>query len=343
METAAQSAPAGAPAQAGAPAPVKAANALATLSGTVTSVQGMAIPHVNVSLLGGGTDAVRVAVADAQGRFTFPGLLPGTYQIVISAIGIQTYESARIVLAPGEERDLPPSQLAIEATSTSVQVYAEPDAVATAQVQLAEKQRVLGILPNFYTSYIWDAAPMSTKLKFKLAVRTLDDPLAFLIAGGVAGVEQWHNTFPGYGRGPEGYAKRYGAAYGDNVIGRMVGSAILPSLFHQDPRYFYRGTGSIPSRTWYAAKSVFITRGDNGRREFNYSQILGDFADSSFANLYRTPQDRSASLTIRNSFIIVGTNVAGNIIREFLLHRITPNLPNIDKGKVTGKSSAATP
>jgi len=316
-------------------APAAASAHLASLSGSVTSVSGSAIPHVTVSLLGGGTDAVRVASADDQGQFNFRDLLPGTYHIVISAQDIQTYESPDVTVVAGQQGVLPPARLAIAATETSVTVFAHPDSVAQAQVHLAEKQRVLGILPNFYTSYIWDAAPMSSKLKFKLAVRTLDDPLAFLVAGGVAGVEQLHNTFPGYGRGPEGYAKRYGAAYADTAIGRMVGSAILPSLLHQDPRYFYRGTGSVPSRTFYAIKSVFITRGDNGKREFNYSQVLGDFADSGFANFYRTPQDRSASLTVRNSFIILGTNAAGNIIREFLLHHMTPNLPSIDTGKAS--------
>lgn len=316
-----------------APPAVAQSKGLASLTGTVTSANDDAIPRVTVSLLGGGSDAVRTSMADDLGRFVFPNLSPGTYHIVISAQDIQTYESPDITLVAGQQGVLPPAKLAIAATQSSITVFAHPDSVAQAQVHLAEEQRVLGILPNFYTSYIWDAAPMSSKLKFQLAARTLYDPLAFLIAGGVAGVEQLHNTFPGYGRGPGGYAKRYGAAYGDNVIGRMVGSAILPSLLHQDPRYFYRGTGSIPSRTYYAVKSVFVTRGDNGKREFNYSQVLGDFADSGFANFYRTTSDRSASLTVRNSFIILGTNAAGNIIREFLLHQITPNLPSIDKGK----------
>jgi hypothetical protein len=316
-----------------APAAAAASKGLASLSGTVISASDAAIPRVTVSLLGGGTDAVRDSRADEQGRFIFPNLLPGTYHIVISAQDIQTYESPDITLVAGQQGELPPAKLAIAATQSSITVFAHPDSVAQAQVHLAEKQRVLGILPNFYTSYIWDAAPMSSKLKFQLAARTLYDPLAFLIAGGVAGVEQLHNTFPGYGRGPEGYAKRYGAAYGDTAIGRMVGSAILPSLLHQDPRYFYRGTGSVPSRTYYAVKSVFITRGDNGKREFNYSQVLGDFADSGFANFYRTNHDRSAGLTVRNTFIIFGTNAAGNVIREFLLHHMTPNLPSIDQGK----------
>ena len=310
----------------------------AILTGTVTSVQGTAIPNVNVSLLGGGSDSVRVVKADSEGRFTFSDLNPGTYHLVISAEGIQTYQSPDVVLAAGEQHAMPPAQLEITSATSSVQVTARPDAVATAQVQLQEKQRVLGILPNFYTSYIWNAAPLTPRLKFRLAIRSLDDPLAFLIAGGVAGVEQWHNTFPGYGRGPGGYAKRYGAAYGDTAIGRMVGSAILPSLLHQDPRYFYRGTGGVVRRTAYAIKSTFIVRGDNGKPEFNYSQLLGDLADSSLANLYRTPQDRTVALTFRNTGIIIGSNAAGNILREFLLHHLTPKMPSIDTGKAGASS-----
>jgi hypothetical protein len=154
-----------------------------------------------------------------------------------------------------------------------------------------------------------------------------------MVAGGVAGVEQWHNTFPGYGRGTEGYLKRYGAAYADNAIGRMVGSAILPSLLHQDPRYFYKGSGSVSSRAWYAISQTVISRGDNGRSQPNYSHVFGNFAAAGISNLYRAPQDRSASLTIRNAFIITGSNAIGNLVREFLLRKLTPKLPDEAQGK----------
>ena len=200
-------------------------------------------------------------------------------------------------------------------------------------VKAAEQQRVFGILPNFYSSYIWDAAPMTTKQKFGLALRSTTDPVAFMIAGGVAGVEHWHNTFPGYGRGTEGYLKRYGAAYADNMVGRMVGSAILPSLLHQDPRYFYKGSGSITSRALYAIAQTVICRGDDGHSEPNYSHVLGNFAAAGISNLYRAPEDRSASLTIRNAFIITGSNAIGNLLREFILRKTTPEVPDYAQGK----------
>ncbi len=192
----------------------------------------------------------------------------------------------------------------IATKTTTVGVVATQNDVAQAQVKEEEQQRILGFLPNYYTSYIWTAAPMTRKLKFTLALRTATDPVMFLVVAGVAGVEQSHKTFPGYGQGFEGYAKRYGASYADTVSGRMFGSAIFPVLFHQDPRYFYRGSGSTRSRLLYALISTVICRGDNGQLEPNYSHVLGSFAAAGLSNVYRAPQDRQANLTFRNGLII---------------------------------------
>jgi hypothetical protein len=153
------------------------------------------------------------------------------------------------------------------------------------------------------------------------------DPVAFVAAGGLAAVEQYHNTFPGYGSGATGYAKRYGAAYADGAIDRFLGSALLPTLFHQDPRYFYKGNGSVSSRALYAVKSTVITRGDNGQLQPNYSHVLGNFAAAGISNLYRSPQDRTASLTFRNGLIITATNAVTNLVREFVLRKFTGNVP----------------
>src|SRR5260370_32352782 len=95
---------------------------------------------------------------------------------------------------------------------------------------------------------------MTPKLKFKLSLRSTTDPVTFLVAAGLAGVEQKHNTFPGYGQGSEGYAKRFGAAYADTMVSKMVSRAILPTILHQDPRYFYRGFGPGPHRASFRAR-----------------------------------------------------------------------------------------
>ena len=136
-----------------------------------------------------------------------------------------------------------------------------------------------------------------------------------------------------YGQGFEGYAKRYGASYADTVSARMFGSAIFPVLLHQDPRYFYQGSGSTRSRLLYALVSTVVCRGDNGRLEPNYSHVLGSFAAAGLSNLYRAPEDRKASLTFRNGLIITANGAVVNILREFLSRKLTPNVPGFANGK----------
>jgi hypothetical protein len=276
---------------------------------------------------------VLMTTTDSEGAFQFAGLSPGTYSIKIAAEGLEPFVSEPVTLSAGETRKLPIATMRIPTKNTTVQVTATLNQVAQAQVQEQEKQRVLGFLPNYYTSYIWNAAPMTRKLKFNLALRTTTDPVAFLVVGAVAGVEQAHKTFPGYGQGAEGYAKRYGATYADTLAGRMLGSAIFPVILHQDPRYFYQGSGSTRSRILYALKSTFVCRGDNGRLEPNYSRVLGSFAAAGLSNVYRASADRQAGLTFRNGLIILGGAAAENLLREFLSRKLTRNVPAFANGK----------
>jgi hypothetical protein len=241
----------------------------------------------------------------------------------------------------GKRVEMPLIILRVNATNSEITVTVTEDEIAHEELKAAEKQRVLGILPNFYVSYIWHPAPMKPKQKFELATRSVIDPVAFITTGITAGVEQAHNTFPGYGSGPEGYAKRYGAAYADVTISRMLSGAILPSVFHQDPRYFYHGSGSIAFRALYAASMAVITRGDNGRWQPNYSHVVGNFATAGISNIYRTGTDRSAGLTVRNAFIITGSNAISNVIREFISRKLTPKVPSYNLGKPPNKPKLA--
>lgn len=246
------------------------------------------------------------------------GLMPAAFEV----IGRQ-----------GDGRDSPTLQTQIPPQKTTIQVVATPKEVAQAQVQEQEKQRILGFVPDYYTSYLWNASPMTPKLKFKLAIRDITDPISLLFAAGLAGVEQQHNTFPGYGQGAEGYAKRFGAAYADTVANRMMSRAIFPTLLHQDPRYFYRGSGSIGSRIFYALAQAVVCRGDDGRLEPNYSQILGNFSAAALSNVYRAPGDRSVGLTVRDGLIIMGIGAAENVFRELASKKLTPHVPSFANGK----------
>ena len=181
---------------------------------------------------------------------------------------------------------MPAAAMGVATTVTDVEVGVSQVEVAEEQMKVEEQQRVLGVLPNFYVSYIPDAAPLTSKQKFKLAWRTVIDPFTLVFVAGAAGVEQAQDHFEGYGQGAQGYAKRVGAGYGDTLTGTFIGGAILPSILKQDPRDFYKGTGSVRSRFLYAIANAFICKGDNKRWQPNYSNILGSLAAGGISNLH---------------------------------------------------------
>ncbi len=188
------------------------------------------------------------------------------------------YVSPQLDLHAGEMRFLRKVALPFNGGVQEVRVYANQEQLATEQVHVEESQRVLGVIPNFYSSFDQHAVPMNAKQKFQLAFRSEIDPITFVGAAAIAGAEQSRKIYPGYGQEAAGFGRRFAAQYANDFDSRMIGSALLPSLFHQDPRYFYKGTGTIRSRALYAIKSAFICRGDNGKPEFDVSHIGGDFA-----------------------------------------------------------------
>ena len=161
----------------------------------------------------------------------------------------------------------------------------------------------------------------------RLTFRTMGDPFILGVAAAVAGLEQQEDIYPGYGTGWSGYGKRFGASYADSNISRLFGEGVYPIIFHQDPRYFYKGTGSFGSRLWYAMRSAVISKGDNGRWQPGYAAVLGDFTAAGISNVYHAPQDRSFGITMRDSGILIGGDALENILDEFLSKSLTRNLP----------------
>ncbi len=266
-------------------------------------------------------------LSGTDGQFSFANIAPGPFQLTITSAGFATQTSSG-VLHPGQTYVLLNTALAVATAVTDVQVELTQTEVAEEEIKIEEKQRVLGIVPNFYVSYVKDAAPLNSKQKFKLAWKTVVDPFTVLVVGGAAGVEQAQNHFSGYGQGAQGYGKRFGAGYADTVVGTYIGGAILPSLLKQDPRYFYKGSGSKASRFLYAIGNSVICKGDNGRWQANYSNILGNLAAGGFSNLYYPAQDRNgAGLTFENGAIGIGVTAAVNILQEFVVRKFTPKLP----------------
>jgi Carboxypeptidase regulatory-like domain len=296
----------------------------ANISGTVTDTNGDVIPGAAVVLKDpSGPD--RTAISDLNGLYSFAGLRPGIgYRVSISVQGFVPWTSTAIVLQSGEFHIVKEGQLAIAGGETSVTVSSSPVEIATEQIHVEEQQRVLGIVPNFYVVYDKNPAPLTTKLKFQLALRVSVDPMSFIGAGALAGMNQAGDT-PNYPQGAWGYADRYGAAYADGITDLFIGGAILPSLLHQDPRYFYQGTGSKRSRALHAMAAPFVCKGDNGKTQFNFSSVGGDLFSSAISNVYYPPSNRGYSFVFDSFAIDTGERVVSTLIQEFLLRKLTPS------------------
>lgn len=297
------------------------------ITGTLENPQGEPLPKAPLRVFGTALPEAIAAITNAQGIFRFTGLPAGNYHVQASAGGYLTATSPLVVLGDGEVYHLTLTEIPLPRSTTTVKVYASTIALATHQVHQEEKQRVLGLVPNFFTSYQPNPAPLDAKLKMKLTLRTMRDPFIFGDAAAVAGMEQQQNIYPGYGTGWSGYGKRFGAAYADSNISRFFGEGVYPSLFRQDPRYFYKGTGSFGSRLWYAIRSSFIAKGDNGHWQPAYAEVLGNFTAAGISNAYHSPQDRSVGITMRDGGILIAGDALENVLREFLSKSLTSNLP----------------
>jgi hypothetical protein len=300
----------------------------ARISGTVVDQSGAVVAGVLVRLSREDQSPDQEALSDDDGRFSFANTAPGPFQLTISSPGFAT-QSALGNLQPGESFLVPQFTLAVATAITEVRVVPSRMELAEDQIKNQEKQRVLGVIPNFYVSYDHHALPLAPRQKFELAWKTSVDPVTFGVNGVIAGIQQARNDFSGYGQGSQGYAKRYGASYADFVAGTFIGSAILPSLLKQDPRYFYKGSGSRRSRILYAIANSVICKGDDGHWEANYSSILGSFAAGGLSNLYYPAKNRNdAGLTVENALIGMGESAAINLFQEFFIRKLTPNAPN---------------
>lgn len=289
---------------------------------------GHAVVGVTVRLTRGTPASTREALSDDDGQFTFAGVPPGPFRLTLTADGFAAQESSGTVQS-GESAVLPPFTLALATEVTQVHVGVTTIEIAQEQLKEQEQQRVLGVLPNFYVTYVPNAAPLTPRQKFGLALRSTVDPVSFGVNGAVAGIQQAANSFSGYGQGADGYAKRYGASYADFAVSSFIGGALLPSLLKQDPRYFYKGTGTRRSRILYAIANSVICKGDNGHWQANYSGILGSLAAGGISNLYYPAGDRNgAAVAFENTAIGIGATAGANLLQEFLIRKLTPNLSN---------------
>jgi len=301
---------------------VPAQPAPAHITGTVTDGNGDTLSGATVVLQGPGAEDSRELQSNDNGFFDFGQLAPGTYRVTVSAPDFTPWNSPELTLNASQYMILTDCTLRVASVATTVNVAYRPEEIATEQVEVEETQRVLGIIPNFYVVYDPNPAPLTTKLKFHLALKTSTDVFTVLGVSTFAAINQAGDT-PNYPQGWNGYGERLGAAAADGFSDIMIGGAILPSLLHQDPRYFYQGTGSTKSRVFHAISSPFMCHGDSGKLQPNYSSIGGDLGSSALSNLYYPASDRGAGLVFQNFAITTGERMLSSLVQEFILSRLT--------------------
>lgn len=291
--------------------------------GTVTDVNGDPVPNATVVLKSSDDNASRTVVTPGNGFFQFQDVKPTVpYEISVSANGFADWTSPSITLESGQFKIVTGIQLRIVTAVTQVQVTYDPVKVATEQLKVEEKQRVFGIIPNFYVSYEADPAPLTSKMKFALALKVATDPVTAAGTVLVSASKQAANS-PNYGQGWGAYGQRFGLTAADGFTDIMIGGAILPSLLHQDPRYFYQGTGTTGSRMRHAMFSPFVAKGDNGKWQPNYSSMGGDLASSAISNLYYPSSNRGYGLVFGNFAIATAERIGASLAEEFVVGKLS--------------------
>jgi len=292
------------------------------IRGTVVDTSDDPIPGASVVLQAPAGDRLTVVTKD-DGAFVFdhaPAEM--TYQITVSAEGFADWNSS-VNLEPGQDRTLTDVKLRILAVQRAVTVSYSSKEVATQQLKAEEQQRVLRFIPNLYVTYEPHPEPLTAKMKFHLAYKSLTNPVFSARAVAWAGVQQARDNPSEWGQGAKGYSKRLGAGFADAVTGSLISNAILPSLLHQDPRYFYDGTGTKWSRARHAMVAPFVCKGDNGAWQPNYSQLGGSLIGYSISTAYYPNSNRSAGHVFQNFGIDTGLHVVGSLFQEFVLGKFT--------------------
>ncbi len=290
--------------------------------GTVVDSNNDTIPNATVVLQKPVGDPLTVVTKD-DGSFAFHGVTPGiAYQITVAAEGFAEWSSS-VTVEPGQEKTLTDVTLHILAVQRAVTVTYSSEEVAAQQLKAEEQQRVLRFIPNLYVTYEPHPEPLTTKMKFHLAYKDLTHPVFFVRVAAWAGVQQARDNPDEWRQGAKGYGKRLGAGFADATTGSLISNAILPSLLHQDPRYFYQGTGTKWSRARHAMLAPFVCKGDNGATQPNYSEWGGSLIGYSISTAYYPSSSRTAGHVFENFGIDMGLHIASSLAQEFILAKFT--------------------
>jgi Carboxypeptidase regulatory-like domain len=289
--------------------------------GTVADISDDPVPDAAVVLQGPAGNRL-AAVTKEDGSFAFPYVTPGiVYLVTVTAEGFAEWSSS-VTVEPGQNKTLTDIKLRILTVQRAVTVSYSEKEVAAQEFKAEEQQRILRFIPNTQVVYEPHPEPLTTKMKFELAYKDLTNPVFFARAAAWAGVQQANDT-PKYRQGAIGYGERFGAGLADASTEGLFGNAILPSLLHQDPRYFYQGTGTKWSRARHAMLAAFVCKGDNGASQPNYSTWGGSLIASSISMAYLPDSNRGPGHVFRTFGIGMSLHVASSLAQEFILDKFT--------------------
>ena len=235
---------------------------------------------------------------------------PSLSALVIALLGLAFPAMAR-QQQPSQAQPLP-------APSQSVEKKNDDPENKTNEETGTTNQRLFGVLPNFLTVENAKNTPLLTSgQKYKLVARVSFDAVEYPYVGFLALISQAEDSEPGFGQGAKGYGKRYGASFADNTVASFMTGAILPSILHEDPRYYQLGKGGFTRRAGYSLSRIFITRSDSGRNEFNFSEIAGNAMMAGISNAYHPASDRTVGNTMSVWWTQILWDAVANEAREF--------------------------
>ena len=310
------------------------AQATGSIQGNVTDSSETPIFGVVVTVQGADGNP-RTTVSDREGAFKISSLTLGNYSVKMSANGMSDWTALNVpaLLTPESKPVLAVLQVAPEVTTVTVGL--PPEEVAAEQLHQELKQRALGIIPNYYVTYENHPAPLSPKQKLHLGMKTLLDPVTIGVVEATAGIQQAMNSYHQFGQGAEGFGKRFGADYGTALNHMVITSVLADSVLHQDPRFFYSGQGTKTRRAWYAIESAFRAKGDNGKWQLPYADLIGTTAAAEISNIYYPGSRTQYTLLGRSLMFHFAGLVAVNLAEELFLKKATSNTPEVQSAANT--------
>ena len=298
--------------------------AAGSISGTVLDASGAIVPGATI-VLQGATGPVQTATSSDSGEFVLVDVKSSSaYRVSIQAKGFAEWLSETFPIGAGQWFVLSNIALKPVGNVASIIVTANASEIATEQVRIEEKQRVLGFIPNYWVVYDPNPAPLTARMKLMLAFKVSVDPVTFAGVATLSAINQAADR-PNYQQGLRGYGQRFGSLYADGFTDLMLGGAILPIVLHQAPRYFYKGTGTARARALHAIMSPFVCRNDRGAEQPNFSSMGGDLISTAVSETYYPESNRGLGAFAGTFLIDTGERIVGAVAQEFLLRKLTPN------------------